>query len=242
MERIENRVPLGRRTTSYSHAGLTALRVLGFLLTLAIWKAIEITDHPFRVPIATISVLLAFPTVLFFRKLLDKSPTQERCAWFTSILHILLMILFGVAIIETLITYSRLPGWSLPFPRVLAVPLLTLTSICTLITVLNLALSGLGAPFAIALSRRLANRWMYAWTRNPMVVSLLACLCSAALYLQSLQYLIWVVVILSPAWLFFLKVYEERELEIRFGESYLEYKKRTPFFWPRRPGKSFYKP
>jgi protein-S-isoprenylcysteine O-methyltransferase Ste14 len=205
---------------------------------LAIWKFVELTDHSFRVSIATLSTLLVFPTVLLFRKLLEKSPTQERCAWLTSILHIFLMVLFGVAIIETLISYSRSPGWSLPFPRLLAVPLLILTSIGTLITVMNLALSGLGAPFAIALSRRLANRWMYAWTRNPMVVSLLACLCSAALYLQSLQYLIWILLILCPAWLYFLKVYEERELEIRFGEPYLEYKKTTPFFWPRRPGRT----
>jgi len=33
----------------------------------------------------------------------------------------------------------------------------------------------------------------------------------------------------------FLKAFEERELEIRFGASYLEYKARTPMLWPRRP-------
>ena len=27
----------------------------------------------------------------------------------------------------------------------------------------------------------------------------------------------------------------ERELEIRFGKAYLEYKARTPLLWPRRP-------
>jgi len=31
------------------------------------------------------------------------------------------------------------------------------------------------------------------------------------------------------------KVFEERELEIRFGASYLEYKSRTPMLFPRRP-------
>ncbi len=220
-----------------SRAGLTALRVLGFMFTLAVWMEIEHNDHPYRVVIATISVLLTFPTLLWFRKLLDKSPTQERCAWLTSILHILLMVLFGVAIIETLVEYSRSPRWFLPVPRMIGSVLLLITGFFTLLTVLNLALSGLGAPFAIALSRRLANRWMYAWTRNPMVLSTLSCLCSVALLFQSMQFLVWILVILSPAWLFFLKVYEERELEIRFGESYLEYKKTTPFFWPKRPGK-----
>ena len=32
------------------------------------------------------------------------------------------------------------------------------------------------------------------------------------------------------AWILFVRIYEERELEIRFGESYLRYKARTPFF------------
>jgi protein-S-isoprenylcysteine O-methyltransferase Ste14 len=30
-------------------------------------------------------------------------------------------------------------------------------------------------------------------------------------------------------------VYEERELELRFGASYLEYKSRTPMLFPRKP-------
>jgi protein-S-isoprenylcysteine O-methyltransferase Ste14 len=33
------------------------------------------------------------------------------------------------------------------------------------------------------------------------------------------------------------KVYEERELEFRFGPSYLEYKSKTPFLFPGKPGK-----
>jgi protein-S-isoprenylcysteine O-methyltransferase Ste14 len=35
---------------------------------------------------------------------------------------------------------------------------------------------------------------------------------------------------LTPAWILFVRLYEERELEIRFGESYLHYKTQTPFF------------
>jgi protein-S-isoprenylcysteine O-methyltransferase Ste14 len=36
--------------------------------------------------------------------------------------------------------------------------------------------------------------------------------------------------------LFFVKMYEERELELRFGAPYLEYKSRTPMLLPRKPG------
>jgi protein-S-isoprenylcysteine O-methyltransferase Ste14 len=36
-----------------------------------------------------------------------------------------------------------------------------------------------------------------------------------------------------PAHVFFLKYFEELELELRFGEAYLDYKSRTPFLIPR---------
>ena len=36
-----------------------------------------------------------------------------------------------------------------------------------------------------------------------------------------------------PAHIFYLKFFEERELELRFGESYMDYKQRVPFLIPR---------
>ncbi|HEY4613736.1 MAG TPA: methyltransferase, partial [Bacteroidota bacterium] len=107
--------------------------------------------------------------------------------------------------------------------------------VCSLLTVVNLAIDGLGAPFAIALSKRLANRWMYKWTRNPMVLCTMATLFSAGVYLQSLYFILWVALVLTPAWIYYLRAYEERELEIRFGASYLEYKAKTSFLVPRKP-------
>jgi len=41
-----------------------------------------------------------------------------------------------------------------------------------------------------------------------------------------------VVIGLIPAHIFFLKYFEELELELRFGTSYLEYKKSVPFLIP----------
>jgi len=99
----------------------------------------------------------------------------------------------------------------------------------------NLALKGLGAPFAIALSKKLATDWLYAWTRNPMLLVVLAFLLSLGVWFQSALFVLWVLTLVTPALLGFVKIYEERELEIRFGASYLEYKSRTPMLFPRRP-------
>jgi protein-S-isoprenylcysteine O-methyltransferase Ste14 len=109
------------------------------------------------------------------------------------------------------------------------------TGIAAALTVLNLAIRGLGAPFAIALTRRLAADWMYAWTRNPMVLLSLTCLVSLGLYFRSALFVVWAIALVTPAFLVFLKVYEERELELRFGKPYLEYKSRTPILIPRKP-------
>jgi hypothetical protein len=84
------------------------------------------------------------------------------------------------------------------------------------------------------LSRRLATDWMYAWTRNPMLLCTLGLLLSVGLRYRSLWFVFWVAAVVSPGWIFFVKVYEERELEIRFGNSYVEYKARTPLLLPRR--------
>jgi protein-S-isoprenylcysteine O-methyltransferase Ste14 len=51
-----------------------------------------------------------------------------------------------------------------------------------------------------------------------------------ALWLKSLHALLWTTVWLTLEWILFVRLYEERELEIRFGDSYLSYKAQTSFF------------
>ena len=113
--------------------------------------------------------------------------------------------------------------------------LVWITGAATGFTVLNLAIRGLGAPFAAKLSSRLATDWMYAWTRNPMLLCTLALLVSVGLRYRSAWFVVWVIAIVSPGWIFFVRRYEERELEIRFGQPYLDYKARTAFIWPHNP-------
>ena len=68
-----------------------------------------------------------------------------------------------------------------------------------------------------------------------MVLTTLIFLASLGIWFQSALFVLWVLVLFAPALLFFVKVYEERELELRFGATYLEYKSRTPMLIPRRP-------
>ncbi len=180
-------------------------------------------------------LLVVFPLVWLGRKILDRHPTTSRAAWTTTFVHSALGFLFGVPIIRAVTTYQDWPGWVLPVPSEIGLVLVIITGAAFLLVVVNLALKGFGAPFFIALSQKLAVDWLYAWTRNPMVLAALAFLLSLGLWFQSVLFVLWAFILFAPALLVFIKVYEERELEIRFGASYLEYKSRTPMLFPRKP-------
>jgi protein-S-isoprenylcysteine O-methyltransferase Ste14 len=216
---------------------LTITRVVVFVLTLVLWRWLLSQTFGLSMNLlCTVGTLLVIiPTVWIGRRLLDREPTLDRVAWVTTIMHGILMVLFGTAIVKAIQTGGMWPGPIIPLPRGLGLVLVYGTGAVMLLTVANLALRGLGAPFDIMLSRRLATDWMYAWTRNPMVLATLACLLSIGLWLQSTLFVAWVLVVAAPAWIVYLKLYEERELEIRFGQSYREYKARTSFLWPRKP-------
>lgn len=183
------------------------------------------------------SILLVFPIVLIGRMMLDRYQAPNRAIWVTTFVHYAVGGLFGVGIIRAINTHQDWSDWTLPIPTSIGLFLVMATGLAGVLVVANLAIKGLGAPFAIALSKKLAVDWLYAWTRNPMVLAAFALLLSLGIWFQSALFVFWTLIVFAPALLFFVKIFEERELEIRFGTSYLEYKARTPMLFPRKPGK-----
>jgi len=181
-------------------------------------------------------VLVTFPMVGLARWFLDRHPATGYAVWTTTLVHVGLGMTFGVPIVRAVVTHPDWRGWVLPVPPSIGEALVIGTGAASFLTVMNLAVKGLGAPFFIALSRKLSVDWMYAWTRNPMVLAALAFFLALGVWFRSALFVLWVLVPFTPALLFFIRVYEERELEIRFGASYVEYKSRTPRLWPRKPG------
>lgn len=180
-------------------------------------------------------VLLTYPHVWIGRKILDRQQTISHAVQTTTFVHFGLGFTLGIPVVRALTTYRDWPGWVLPIPSTVGLILVFITGAAAFLTVVNLALKGFGAPFFISLSKKLAVDWMYAWTRNPMVLAALSFLLSLGIWFQSLLFVLWALIIFAPALLFFIKVYEERELEFRFGASYLEYKSKTPVLFPRKP-------
>ena len=211
-----------------------ALLIVAWCIWL--WAANQTLSNLMNLALIVGGLLLVFPIVWLGRMILDRQPTTSRVAWITIFVHYALVILFGTAIIRAVTTHQDWFGGVLPVPTEIGLLLVIITGAAALFSVINLALKGLGAPFAIALSKKLAVDWMYAWTRNPMVLATLAFFLSLGIWFQSTLFVVWVLFLFTPALLTFVKMYEERELEIRFGASYLEYKSRTPMLFPRKPG------
>ncbi|HUS87649.1 MAG TPA: isoprenylcysteine carboxylmethyltransferase family protein [Bacteroidales bacterium] len=214
-------------------------RIVLLAIILTIWWLVlnAPLSNVMNLSIIVGGVLLTFPLVWLGRKILDRHQTIGRAVWTTTFVHFGLGFTFGVPIVLAVTTHQDWSGWVLPVPSVIGLVLVIITGAACLLTVINFALKGSGAPFFIVLSRKLASDWMYAWTRNPMVIAALSFFLSLGIWFQSALFVLWVLILFAPALLFFVKVYEERELEFRFGTSYQEYKSKTPMLFPRKPRK-----
>lgn len=216
---------------------LTIIRVALFAATIPYWLWLaQARLRPGAIFVCVVlGIAVAYPVVWVGRRLLDAKPTREHMQWVTTGVHFLLLLCVGTALVAAVTTASEWRGWKIPLDGRISLVLMAITGLLAFATVINLALRGWGAPFAIALTRRLATDWLYAWTRNPMVLATLAFLVALGLWLQSALFIVWVLLWVTPWFVTFLKVYEERELEIRLGKGYREYQEKTPFLWPRRP-------
>ena len=218
------------------HVGEFLVRVaLLALICFVFWSAADARlSSVMNLSVIVVGVLSTFPVVWLGKRILARHPTIGHAVWTTTFVHFALGLTLGVPTVRAITTHRDWTGWVLPVPSGVGFALVIATGAVSLLTVFNLALKGLGAP-GIALSRKLAADWFYAWTRNPMLLAGLAFFLSLGIWFQSALFVLWVLILFAPAVLFFIRVYEERELECRFGTSYLEYKSRTPMLFPRRP-------
>jgi protein-S-isoprenylcysteine O-methyltransferase Ste14 len=213
-------------------AYILTLKLAGLLAVVLCWRLAAQHTLPFFWSVALVWGAVALVPLLaaIGRWLLDRRPTAERAMLLTVPIHYMEMILLGCALIVAFRFTQAHPIAPIPFPRAISFPVLQIFGALAMLTVLNLAIRGLGLPFAAVLSKKLTTGWLYARCRNPMLLSCLLFFVAGAVWLQSLHAVLWTILWLAPAWILYVRIYEERELELRFGESYLRYKAQTPFF------------
>ncbi|MBE0680778.1 MAG: isoprenylcysteine carboxylmethyltransferase family protein [Anaerolineales bacterium] len=86
---------------------------------------------------------------------------------------------------------------------------------------------------AFVLTRHVVNDDIYKRTRNPMSLGFYLLAIALGFVTGSTFATLAAILGIIPSHLIFIKYFEEKELELRFGESYLEYKKNVPFLFPK---------
>jgi len=91
---------------------------------------------------------------------------------------------------------------------------------------------GKGTPAPAVATKKLVTQGPYAYSRNPMTLGALVMYLGIGIWLGS-GVVVTLSVVVFTILLRFIYIHETRELAQRFGEPYLEYRKQTPFLFPR---------
>ncbi len=90
---------------------------------------------------------------------------------------------------------------------------------------------GKGTPAPMMPTQKLVITGPYLYCRNPMYFGAVILYLGIAVLTRSLSSF-GIVILTISAILIYIKLIEEKELTARFGQNYLNYCKRTPFFIP----------
>lgn len=172
---------------------------------------------------------------------LRRHPSKEGAEKTTRIIHLFFFFALIIPMCAGFV-YSGLTHYDdlldipyLPFPKIAlaAGAVMMLTGFGFLaVSMAVLFDRGEGLP-AFELTKRLAAKDIYEYTRNPMSLGFYLLCTGIGLFAGSTFFTLWSLFLFIPAHVFFLKYFEELELEIRFGEPYREYKQRVPFLIPK---------
>ena len=88
------------------------------------------------------------------------------------------------------------------------------------------------AGLQAALPGKLVALGPYSYCRNPMTFGTLLFYLGAGVWIGS-AFAVFLTLLIAVLLVTYIKVVEERELELRFGKEYLQYKRGTSFIVPR---------
>jgi protein-S-isoprenylcysteine O-methyltransferase Ste14 len=130
-------------------------------------------------------------------------------------------------------TWLQLPSISFPpWTIILAVIFLAPGTIIYIWTMVKF-LHAQGTPVPVNPPHELIISGIYAYSRNPMLTSLYLVFFGAGILWGSLSFTLFYTPLFILINTIYIKKVEERELELKFGKAYLEYKKRVPMYFPR---------
>lgn len=119
-------------------------------------------------------------------------------------------------------------GWANLVVGLIAIVVGGVTAIWTIVIQITLAS---GTPFPMLPTKKLLIVGPFKYCRNPMTLGTILAYAGIAIWIGSFTALL-AVAILAALLISYLKIIEEKELLLRFGDEYAEYRKDTPFILP----------
>jgi protein-S-isoprenylcysteine O-methyltransferase Ste14 len=129
--------------------------------------------------------------------------------------------------------WLKLPSISFaPWTIILAVVLLAAGILFYGWTMVNF-MRARGTPVPINPPKELVVSGPYAHSRNPMLTSIYLIFFGAGILWGSLSFTLFYTPLFILVNSFYIRQVEEREMELKFGQAYRDYKKRVPMYFPR---------
>ena len=118
-----------------------------------------------------------------------------------------------------------------PINFILAILLAILGFIFAFWTILVQFTMGKGTPAPMIPTQKLVKTGPYIYCRNPMYFGALILYLGVVILTGSISSF-GILALITFFIIIYIKYIEEKELELRFGKDYIDYKKNTPFFIP----------
>ncbi|MCX6005384.1 MAG: isoprenylcysteine carboxylmethyltransferase family protein [Chloroflexi bacterium] len=169
---------------------------------------------------------------LIFRVAKGNSKTR----WFyTPVVGFLFLVFLSLIVIAAILTdkWLNLPSisylpWTLIPAFLLLVPGLVLYS-----WTIKQFIAARGTPVPINPPQKLIITGVYSYSRNPMLMGIFLIFFGIGVIMGSLSLTVLYTPLLILVFYFQVTKIEEREMELKFGQEYLDYKKRVPRFLPK---------
>jgi len=131
---------------------------------------------------------------------------------------------------------DRLFGWEMDVPiaaRVIIAVVFLLPGVPMVAWSVTRFLRTRGTPIPFNPPPVFVTDGLYKFVRNPMHLGWTLVLIGAGFLMSSFTLLVVFLPVFVAAHLLYIKLVEEKELEQKFGQAYLDYKKRVPMFIPK---------
>ena len=172
------------------------------------------------------------------KKIIDRSEQKfsfNQRVFVTFLVGVFYLLLIPVILIRGLPVVDKIIGFPSFSPGILnwilGGILVLIGGFYTLWSIISQLTRAKGTPLPMMATQKLLINGPFKHSRNPMGFGLTVFYSGIGIIVGAISTII-VVLIFLLALIFYIKKVEEKELEMRFGQNYVEYKNSTPFMIP----------